>query len=95
MTMKKTDLVKSLAKKIDGRMKSRGVPTRFGQGAAAALNPRDQETSPAKPVTLSCRLPAELVRQLRERATAQEGGVNAILAQALAQWLKDAAAKKP
>jgi len=34
MSLKKTDLVKNLAKKLDGRMKAAGVPRRFAQGAA-------------------------------------------------------------
>ena len=35
MSMKKTDLVKGLAKKLEGRMKTTGVSARFGQGSTA------------------------------------------------------------
>jgi hypothetical protein len=42
MSMKKTDLVKNLAKKIDGQMKGVAVPGRFGQAAGAALDKREQ-----------------------------------------------------
>jgi hypothetical protein len=94
MTMKKTDLVKNLAKKIDGRMKSTGVPTRFAQGAAeiAAQRGQRQTGSATKLVAVTCKLPAELVQRLRERALTQDGGVNRIVAEALARWLDQPAA---
>jgi hypothetical protein len=90
MSMKKTDLVKNLAKKLDGRMKSAGVPHRFAQGAADAAvkgDKRAQEAA-AKLVPITCRLPAELVARLRERAAAHEGGINALMAQALERALQ-------
>jgi len=34
MSMKKSDLSKSLAKKLDGRMKAAEIPKRFAQGSA-------------------------------------------------------------
>jgi hypothetical protein len=40
------------------------------------------------PVQVTCRLPADLVQQMRERAVTVEGGVNTILAQALKRWLE-------
>jgi hypothetical protein len=41
MSMKKTDLEKHLAKKLDGKLKSGTIPQRFGQGAkAVAAKPR-------------------------------------------------------
>lgn len=89
MSMKKTDLEKHLAKKLDGRLESRPAPRRFGKasaaaGAAAADKPRP---APARLVPVSCRLPADLVRQLRERAAGHEGGLSAIMAEATRQWL--------
>jgi hypothetical protein len=99
MSMKKTDLVKNLAKKLDGRMKSAGVPHRFAQGAADAAGRRDKDSkgekgdkraqeAAAKLVPITCRLPAELVARLRERAVAHEGGINALMAQALERALQ-------
>lgn len=89
MSMKKTDLEKHLAKKLDGRMKSRAVPTRFGQGSAAAKTPAEPVARPAvaKLVPVSFRLPAELVQRLRERAVGHEGGISALAAEALARGL--------
>ena len=89
MSMKKTDLVKNLAKKIDGQMKGVAVPGRFGQAAAAALDPREQRRIDAQAGLLpfACKLPADLVRQLHDRAVGHEGGLNALIAQLLAQSL--------
>ena len=89
MSMKKTDLTKSLAKKLDGRMKGAVVPDRFAQGAADATDKREQRRldSAAGLVPFACKLPGELVKRLHERAAAHEGGVNALVAQALEKAL--------
>jgi len=86
MSLKKTDMVKNLAKKLDGKMKSAGVPPRFAQGSAPAV-PRPSTPAAPKLVPLACRLPAELANRLRDRAVGVEGGMNALLAQALSEWL--------
>jgi hypothetical protein len=89
MSMKKTDLVKQLAKKLDGRMKTAGVPGRFAQGAAEVVDRREQRKRDAAAglVPFACKLPAELLKRLHERAAAHEGGVNALVADALRQAL--------
>ena len=89
MSMKKTDLTKHLAKKLDGRMKAAGVPDRFAQGAADATDKREQRRldSAAGLVPFACKLPGELVKRLHEKAAAQEGGVNALVAQVLQKAL--------
>lgn len=90
MSLKKTDMVKNLAKKLDGKMKTAGVPPRFAQGAAAVAAQRKADAAPAAPklVPLACRLPADLLAQVRDRAAAHAGGINAILADALTHWLQ-------
>lgn len=90
MSLKKTDMVKNLAKKLDGRMKTAGVPQRFAQGSAKVAAKRATEQAPpaVKLVPVACRLPADLLGQVRERAVGREGGLHAIVAEALAQWLK-------
>jgi hypothetical protein len=97
MSMKKTDLEKHLAKKLDGRMKSTAVPQRFGQGSAATKGKTEQKSQPSvtKLVAVSCRLPADLVNRLRDLAAAHDGGMNALLAQAAEHWLATAGAQKP
>ena len=95
MSMKKTDLEKNLAKKLDGRMKSGAVPQRFGQGSTKVKVEAEQNSRPvaAKLVPVSCRLPAELVNRLRERAIGHEGGMSALVTQALEQWLQSGGSK--
>lgn len=97
MSMKKTDLEKHLAKKLDGRMKASPIPQRFGKASAAAAAPSADKVRPATPklVPVACRLPAEMVTRLRERAVGFEGGLSALMAQAVAQWLAAAEAAPP
>ncbi len=85
MSMKKTDLVKQLAKKIDGQMKVAGVPGRFGQGAGAVPDKREQRRldSQAGLLPFACKLPTDLVKQLQERAASHDGGLNALVADLL------------
>jgi hypothetical protein len=89
MALKSTDMVKNLAKKLDGKMKTAGIPDRFAQGATAAVVKRERlATIPAsKLVPVSYRLPAELVSRLRDRAAEHSGGVNDLVALALTAWL--------
>jgi hypothetical protein len=89
MSMKKTDLVKHLARKLDGRMKAAGVPGRFAQGAGEVLDKREQRRRDAAAglVPFACKLPAGLVKRLQEQAASQEGGVNVWVAEALARAL--------
>jgi hypothetical protein len=89
MSLKKTDLAKNLALKIDGRMKAAGIPGRFAQGAAQVVDRKEQRRRDAAAglVPFACKLPAELIKQLNERATAHEGGVNALVAELLRKGL--------
>jgi hypothetical protein len=91
MSMKKTDLTKLLAKKLDGRLKSAGVPARYGQGAAEVVDKREQRRRDAAAglVPFACKLPADLVRQVHQRAGADVGAVNAWVAAALQRALHE------
>lgn len=90
MSMKKTDLVKHLAKKIDGQMKVAPVPGRFGQAAGAVVDKREQRRLDAQAGLLpfACKLPADLVRQLHDQAVGHDGGLNALVAGLLGQALQ-------
>ncbi|CAN5914120.1 hypothetical protein BH11PSE8_BH11PSE8_15360 [soil metagenome] len=85
MSMKKSDLDKNLGLKIGGKMKAAGVPDRFAQGAAAALDKREQRRldSAAGLVPFACKLPSDLIKTLHERAAGFEGGMNALVADLL------------
>ena len=89
MTMKKFDLEKSKALKLDGKMKGAGAPDRFAQGAAVALDKRErrQRDAAAGLVPFACKLPADLTRALGERAATHEGGINALVAELLQKGL--------
>jgi len=89
MSMKKTDLAKNMALKINGQMKSAGVPGRFAQGAAELVDRKEQRRRDAAAglVPFACKLPSELVKQLGERAASHEGGVNALVAELLGKGL--------
>ena len=89
MSMKKTDLEKNKAMKIAGVMKAAGLPDRYGQGAVGVLSKRERRTRDAQAglVPFACKLPAELLKRLNERAATHEGGVNALVGQLLDQGL--------
>jgi hypothetical protein len=88
MSMKKFDLEKNKAMKISGLMKTAGVPGRFAQGSGTVIDKREQRRldSEAGLVPFACKLPAELVARLHERAATHEGGVNALLT----GWINEA-----
>ena len=90
MSLKKTDLAKSLALKLEGRMKAAGASGRFGQGAAQVLDRKEQRRRDAAAglVPFACKLPSQLVKQLHERAATHDGGLNALVAQLLEQALR-------
>jgi hypothetical protein len=87
MSMRKTDLVKNLAKKLDGKMKTASVPERFAQGAGASKRERPTGPSATKLEPVTCRLPPAIAQRLREHAVTQEGGIHAVITQALENWL--------
>ncbi len=89
MSMKKSDLDKNLGLKIGGQMKRAAVPARFAQEAAAPLDKREQRRRDAAAglVPFACKLPADQVARLRERAQADPGGMNAVMADLLGKAL--------
>lgn len=90
MSLKKSDLDKNLGLKIGGRMKGAVVPDRFAQGAANAADKREQRRRDAAAglVPFACKLPAELIKRLHDRAPDHEGGINGLVAESLARSLE-------
>ena len=76
-----------MLKKITGRMAGTGVAARFGTGAASLPDRRElrRRDAAAGLVPFACKLPQALVNQLAQRAATHEGGINALVAQLLAQ----------
>ncbi len=90
MSMKKTDLDKHMALKVNGQMKGAGIPDRFAQGATAASDKREQRRldSEAGLVPFACKLPVELTKQLQAKAAGHDGGMNALMAHLVAVAMK-------
>jgi hypothetical protein len=89
MSLKKTDLARQLALKLEGQRKQAAIPGRFGQQAALPADRRAQRRADAAAglVPFACKLPAALAQQLRERAAGHEGGLNALVAELLQRAL--------
>ena len=89
MSAKKTDLVRQLESKLEGQRKRTAVPGRFGLDAAVPLDRKDQRRRDAAAglVPFACKLPAALAQQLRDRADAHDGGINALMVALLARGL--------
>lgn len=87
MSLKKTDLARQLALKIEGQRKSAAVPGRFADAAVPDRKTQRKIDAAAGLVAFACKLPAPLAAQLRERATTHPGGLNALVAELLQQGL--------
>jgi hypothetical protein len=89
MSLKKFDLAKNLGLKVAGQMKAAGAPGRFGQAAGEVLDKRERRARDAALglVPFACKLPLDLVKQINERGTGHDGGVNGLLAELLGQAL--------
>ncbi|MEO8922514.1 MAG: hypothetical protein ABI330_06755, partial [Caldimonas sp.] len=74
-------LDKHLGKKVGGQMRAAGASGRFGQGAGDVVDRREQRRldTAAGLVPFACKLPSDLAAQLRERAAADPGGINALV----------------
>ena len=89
MSMKKFELEKVKALKIGGQMKAAVIPDRFAQGASNAADKRERRTRDAAAglVPFACKLPADLVKRLNERAATGEAGLNGLVATLLNKGL--------
>lgn len=90
MSMKKTDLEKNKALKLTNSMKL-ATAERFGKAAAAApvLDRREQRKLDQAQglVPFACKLNAELVEQLKERAAAHPEGMTGLLTEVIQRGL--------
>lgn len=89
MAMKKTDLEKNKALKLNNALK-KAAPDRFGKGAAQpTLDRREQRKLDQAQglVPFACKLEADLVAQLKTRAADHPGGLNGLLDELLKRGL--------
>jgi len=93
MSMTKTDLEKNRGSKINGKIGAGGIPDRFGAGAGAGIDKREQRKldQAAGLIPFACKLPAELVKQVQAGGLAHEGGINVFVAELLTKALAKAA----
>jgi hypothetical protein len=89
MSLKKQDLARQMALKIESKMKGPAVPGRFGQQAGELVDRKEQRRRDAAAglVPFACKLPAELTEQLRLRAQQHAGGINGLVAELLQRAL--------
>ena len=81
MAQKKFDLAKHLGKKLEGQRKESPIPGRFGGDATKLADRRElrKRDAAAGLVPFACKLPADLVLQLKEHALGEPGGMNSML----------------
>lgn len=91
MAMKKFDLEKNKALKLGNQMKQASAADRFGKASSqpAQLDRREQrKLDQAKGlVPFACKLPEQLVDQLKERAATHPEGMNGLIAELLVNGL--------
>lgn len=77
--MKKTDLEKNMALKLDGRMKNAAVPDRFA-GAAVLDRKEQRKLDQAKGlIPFAVKLDAQLAGEIRALAGARQMGMNELV----------------
>ncbi len=83
--MKKFDLEKNKALKLANGLKQNSASSFGPQSAQPKLDKREQRRLDQEKglVPFACKLDADLFRQLKERATAHEGGMSEALADLL------------
>ena len=87
--MKNTDLHKNAGQKISGEMKRSGSPDRFGSGASAMPDRREQRKLDQAQglVAFAVKLEGELVKQIHAAALARKTGLNETVAELLVKGL--------
>jgi len=88
--MKKTDLYKNLAHKIDRQMKQAGVPDRFAQGAVLDRKEQRKLDQAKGLIPFAVKLDAQLAGDLRALAESRRIDINELVAELLRKGLATA-----
>ncbi len=90
MSMKRTDLAKSLRMKVAGQMRQAGSPQRFGQASSQVPDRREQRKldQAAGLVPFAAKLHADLIRELQELAAASGQSLNEVADRVIRAGLK-------
>lgn len=88
--MKRTDLEKNKALKVNAEMKHAGTPARFGKAAGAVPDRREQRKLDQAQglVPFAVKLNGELVQQIQALAQARQVGLNEVVAELLKKGLE-------
>ena len=95
--MNKFDIEKNKGLKLNNSLKQAATSSRFGQGAAAVPDRREQRRLDQQNGLLpfACKLDGNLIKQLQQRAMAHEGGMTAVLSELLIAGGLEAKAPDP
>lgn len=85
--MKKTDLYKNLAQKVEGRMKQAGTPDRFAQGATLDRKEQRKLDQAKGLIPFAVKLDAELAAELRSLSESRQLGLNELVEELLRKGL--------
>lgn len=85
--MKKTDLYKNLALKIDREMKQATTPDRFGQGEVLDRKAQRKLDQAKGLVPFAVKLDAQLIESLRTLAASRQIGLNELVGELLEKGL--------
>lgn len=85
--MKKTDLYKNLAQKVEGRMKQAGTPDRFAQGAVLDRKEQRKLDQAKGLIPFAVKLDAELAAELRSLSESRQLGLNELVDELLRKGL--------
>ena len=83
--MKKTDLYKNLARKVEGKLKQAATPDRFAQGSAPDRRDRRKLDQAKGLVPFAIKLNQQLADELRALAVSKEMDINDLMDQLLRQ----------
>jgi hypothetical protein len=89
--LKRTDLAKHAGKKIEHQMNPTAARDRFGQGAAAVIDKREQRKRDQALglVPFAVKLEGDLIKRIHALAQERNTGLNELLAELLKKGLGD------
>ncbi|MDO9243007.1 MAG: hypothetical protein Q7U32_04270 [Rhodocyclaceae bacterium] len=85
--MKRTDLEKNMAHKLDSRLKLAGTPTRFAGGAVLDRKEQRKLDQAQGLIPFAVKLDAQLAEEIRAQAVARQLGLNELVSELLRKGL--------
>ena len=85
--MKRTDLEKNKAHKLDSRLKLAGTPERFAGGALLDRKEQRKQDQAKGLIPFAVKLDAQLAEEVRAQAVARQTGLNELVGELLRKGL--------